>query len=347
MVLGELFSGKNIYYFIDASGNIIVTKDFAVKESNPKLTDNQNYIPPTDYAETAKEVQLSEVITVDIGNPGEKNRPGNITISGYLLDKDTKEPIIGATVFEKKLAIGSISNAYGFYTISIPKGTHLLQSMYVVMREIKINANAYGDGDLDIEMTSMLIPLKEAVVTAQKNMTLQRYEVGMEKINIISFRLMPTSMGETDLIKSVLLIPVVQSVGEGSSGFNVRGGSADQNLILMYGAPAYNSSHFFGFFSAVNSDIIKDVTLYKGGIAARYGGRISSVLDIVSKDGNKTEFNGNAGISPITTHFIVEGTILKEKAFQAVQLVDQLYLQYLQTLFRPMQISRPLMYWCG
>ena len=143
-------------------------------------------------------------------------------------------------------------------------------------------------------------------------MTLQRFEVGAEKINITSFRLLPTSMGESDIIKSVLLIPGVQSVGEGSAGFNVRGGSADQNLILLYGAPIYNSSHFFGFFSAVNSDIIKDVTLYKGGIPSRYGGRISSVLDIVSKEGNRKEFDGSAGISPITTHLMVEGPIIKD-----------------------------------
>jgi hypothetical protein len=119
-------------------------------------------------------------------------------------------------------------------------------------------------------------------------------------------------MGESDIIKSVLLIPGVQSVGEGSAGFNVRGGSSDQNLILLYGAPVYNSSHFFGFFSAVNSDIIRDVTLYKGGIPGRYGGRISSVLDITSKDGNRKEFAGNAGISPITAHVMIEGPIKKD-----------------------------------
>jgi hypothetical protein len=119
-------------------------------------------------------------------------------------------------------------------------------------------------------------------------------------------------MGESDIIKSILLIPGVQSVGEGSAGFNVRGGSADQNLILLYGAPLYNSSHFFGFFSAINSDIIKDVTLYKGGIPSKYGGRISSVLDIGSKDGNREEFAGNAGISPITTHISLEGPIIKD-----------------------------------
>jgi hypothetical protein len=180
------------------------------------------------------------------------------------------------------------------------------------MREKTINLNLYGAGEMNVEMNSMLIPLKETIVSAQKSVTLQRFEVGAEKINITSFRLLPTSMGESDIIKSVLLIPGVQSVGEGSSGFNVRGGSADQNLILLYGAPVYNSSHFFGFFSAVNSDIIKDVTLYKGGIPSRYGGRISSVLDIGSKEGNRKEFDGNAGISPITTHLMVEGPVIKD-----------------------------------
>jgi hypothetical protein len=120
-------------------------------------------------------------------------------------------------------------------------------------------------------------------------------------------------LGEADIFKNVLLIPGVQSVGEGSAGFNVRGGSSDQNLILLYGAPVYNASHLFGFFSAVNSEIIKDVTLYKGGIPARYGGRISSVMDIGSREGNHKKFEGKAGISPVTTQLMVEGPIVKDK----------------------------------
>ena len=172
------------------------------------------------------------------------------------------------------------------------------------LKEKMINLNLNSAGEMNVEMNSVLIPLKEAIVSADKNVTLQRFEVGAEKINIAAFRLLPTTLGESDIIKSILLIPGVQSSGEGSAGFNVRGGAADQNLILLYGAPIYNSSHFFGFFSAINSDIIKDVTLYKGGIPGRYGGRISSVLDIVSKEGNRKEFAGNAGISPITTHVI-------------------------------------------
>jgi Outer membrane receptor proteins, mostly Fe transport len=175
-----------------------------------------------------------------------------------------------------------------------------------------VNINLYGQGEMNIEMNSTLIPLKETVVSADRNMVLKRYEVGAEKINITSFRLLPTSMGESDIIKSVLLLPGVQTVGEGSAGFNVRGGSADQNLIIMDGSPFYNTSHFFGFFSAVNSDIIKDVTLYKGGIPSRFGGRISSILDIGTRDGSMKEFKGNAGISPITTHFVVEGPLKKD-----------------------------------
>jgi hypothetical protein len=208
--------------------------------------------------------------------------------------------------------MGTISNEYGYYTLTLPRGVHLLQFSFIGMKEKTVNLNLYGTGELNVDMNSVLIPLKETVVSAQKSVTLQRFEVGAEKINITSFRLLPTAMGESDIIKSVLLIPGVQSVGEGSSGFNVRGGSADQNLILLYGAPIYNSSHFFGFFSAVNSDIIKDVTLYKGGIPSRYGGRISSVLDIGAKEGNRNEFAGNAGISPITAHLSLEGPIIKD-----------------------------------
>ena len=186
------------------------------------------------------------------------------------------------------------------------------------MKEKIFDLNMFSSGELNVEMNSVLVPLKEAVITAEKDIHLQRPETGVEKINIATFRLMPTSMGESDIIKSILLIPGVNSVGEGSAGFNVRGGSAGQNLILLYGAPVYNSSHLFGFFSAVNSDIIGDVTLYKGGIPGKYGGRLSSVLDIIPREGNRKEFAGNAGISPITTHFVLEGPVNKRYTFLSI-----------------------------
>ena len=311
-VLNNLFKGTSVYYYIDDLGNIFITNNYALKVSDTPVEKDKKFLPPTDYSGSGETQKLSGNVSVEIGNPAEKNKPGNVVISGYITIKDSKDPVSGVTVYIQKLSTGTISNEYGYYTLTIPRGNHLLQFSFIGMREKMINLKLYSAGELNVEMNSMLIPLKETVVSAQKSVTLQRFEVGVEKINISSFRLLPTSLGESDIIKSVLLIPGVQSVGEGSAGFNVRGGTADQNLILLNGAPIYNSSHFFGFFSAVNSDIIKDVTLYKGGIPSRYGGRISSVLDIGTKDGNRKEFAGNAGISPITAHVMVEGPIIKD-----------------------------------
>lgn len=310
-ILDNLFKGSALFYIIEESGNIVITNNYAVKVSESPEKNNK-FLPPSDFSGSAETLRTSEISSVEVGNPAEKNNSGKVVISGYVANKNTLEPVPGVTVFIQKLSLGAITNEYGFYTLTLPRGIYQVKFSFIGMREKTLTLKLYGAGELNTDMISVLIPLKETVISAQKSVTLQRFEVGAEKININSFKLLPTSMGESDIIKSVLLLPGVQSVGEGSSGFNVRGGSADQNLILLYGAPIYNSSHFFGFFSAVNSDIIKDVTLYKGGIPSKYGGRISSVLDIGTKDGNRKEFAGNAGISPITAHISVEGPIIKD-----------------------------------
>jgi hypothetical protein len=312
-ILNRLLAEKSLFYFIDEAGNVVITKSYSVKfENMGEVEKTTTFIPPTDYSSSSESRQTDGNTFIEVGNPSERNNPGSVAISGYITNKDTREPVPGVTVFVQKLSAGAISNAYGFYTLTLPRGIHLVKFSFIGMREKIINLNLNGPGEMNVEMNSVLIPLKETVVSAQRSITLQRFEVGAEKINIASFKLMPTALGEADIIKSILLLPGVQSVGEGSSGFNVRGGTADQNLILLNGAPLYNTSHLFGFFSAVNSDIIKDVTLFKGGIPGKYGGRISSVLDISTKDGNRKEFAGTAGISPITTHLMVEGPIIKD-----------------------------------
>jgi hypothetical protein len=311
-VLDDLFKGSALFYVIEESGNIVITNNYAVKISELPVEKDNKFIAPSDFSSLSETQRTAGISSLDIGNPAEKSNPGKVVVSGYITNKDTREPVAGVTVFIQKLSLGAITNEYGFYTLTLPRGIYQVKFSFIGMREKSLNVNLYGAGELNTDMSSVLIPLKETVISAQRSVTLQRFEVGAEKININSFKLLPTSMGESDIIKSVLLLPGVQTVGEGSSGFNVRGGSTDQNLILLYGAPIYNSSHFFGFFSAVNSDIIKDVTLYKGGIPSKYGGRISSVLDIGAKEGNKKEFSGNAGISPITAHLSVEGPIIKD-----------------------------------
>jgi hypothetical protein len=180
------------------------------------------------------------------------------------------------------------------------------------MSEKKINLFLYGSGQMKLELNPVNVNLKEIIISTRRNLALDQFETGTERINIATIKLLPTSMGESDLMKSLILIPGVKSVGEGSAGFNVRGGSADQNLILLYDTPLYNASHFFGFFSSVNSDVIKNVTLYKGGIPGKYGGRISSVLNIETSEGNMKKIAGSAGISPVTARITAEGPLVKD-----------------------------------
>jgi hypothetical protein len=311
-ILDNLFNGTSLHYFINNSGNVVITGNYTVKALNAPPDTKENIIPQTLYSNYVKEQQPGEILSFSLGSPSERNIPGKAIVSGHITNKDTKEPLAGVTVFIQKLAVGTITNKLGNYTLALPRGNHLIKFSFIGMKEKLINLTLYGTGVLNVDLINSFVSLNEVIVSNQKNSVLQRSEIGAERINISSFKLLPTSMGEADIMKSLILIPGVKSVGEGSAGFNVRGGSADQNLILLYGAPIYNSSHFFGFFSAVNSDVIKDVTLYKGGIPSRYGGRISSVLDIEAREGDKKEFKGSAGISPITTQLMVEGPIIKD-----------------------------------
>lgn len=311
-LLGDLFSKTPLYYLIDRRGNVIITKDFAIRTSGNKSVADSAFIPPSEYEYDKDKNQNNVATFVQIGNPALKSIAGKATITGFITNKETKEPVAGVAVFNQDLSIGTISNNFGYYSLTLPRGIHTIQLSFLGMKAETINLNLYSDGELNLEMLSTLIALKETVISAQKEMIIKRFEVGVEKINLTSFRLSPTSLGESDIVKSILLIPGVKSVGEGSAGFNVRGGSADQNLILLFGAPVFNASHFFGFFSAVNPEIITDATLYKGGIPASYGGRISSVLDIGTANGNTREFKGSAGISPVTTQLKVEGPLIKD-----------------------------------
>lgn len=311
-ILDTVCASGGLHYYLPGFGMIILTKEFEVKVLNAKTSEAGNYIPGIDYSEGDKIKGAEGNVVVDIGNPSEKGQPGNVQLSGYITSRDTKEPLAGVTVYFPGLSSGAFTNEHGYYSVSIPRGSHTLRVSYIGMKERVMDLNIYGSGELNLEMTGVLIPLKEAVITAEKDITLQRSQAGVEKINVVTLRLMPSSMGESDVTKNLLLVPGVSSVGEGSAGFNVRGGYADQNLVLLYNAPLYNTSHFFGFFSAINTDIIRDVTLYKGGIPPRYGGRLSSVMEIIPADGDRRKFQGKAGISPVAAHFVIEGPILKD-----------------------------------
>ena len=312
-LLRRLFAGKAIYYFTDDRGNIILTKDFAVRAFATGAMTSESWLPLQDRSEDKERTAVSEYLIYEIGNPAEKGRQGNISLTGYIRDKNSGDPLRGVTVFVSELAQGTATDANGFYLVNVPRGSYNFRFSYLGMKETVVNTRVYGSGSLDIEMVEDYIAIEGAVVTARKSDALRRFETGLEKVNMATFRLMPSSLGETDILKNILLLPGVKTVGEASQGFNVRGGASDQNLILLYGAPLFNPSHFFGFFTSVNSDIIRDLHLYKGGMPARYGGRLSSVIDILPRDGSNREFSGNAGISPIAAHLLLDVPIVREK----------------------------------
>lgn len=250
---------------------------------------------------------------IQIGLAGSASPDKRATLNGYIRESETGEPIIGAVVYNEEEGLGVSSDVNGYYVINLKKGRHLLTYRSMGRREEFRSVIIHGDGSLNLELEEKINQLKGVVITADKYQNVTGLQVGLNKINVQTIKQVPAVMGESDVMKVALLLPGVQSVGEGASGFNVRGGSTDQNLILINKAPVYNTSHLFGFFSSFNPDVIKDFKLYKSGIAAQYGGRISSVFDLTTRQGNRKKFGASGGISPVTGRLVLEGPIIKDK----------------------------------
>jgi hypothetical protein len=239
---------------------------------------------------------------------------GIVTLSGYLKDKANGEGLIGATIYVPQLKTGVISNAYGFYSISIPQGSYAVSYSYVGYQSQSPTINLNANTQLNVLLEEDSKALEEIVVTSEKkDRNVENLQMSMEKVQVKMLKKLPSFMGEVDIIKSITLLPGIQNGGEGSSGLYVRGGGPDENLMILDEAPVYNASHLLGFFSVFNSDAIKDVQVYKGGIPAEYGGKASSVIDIRMKDGNSQQLGMSGGIGNISSRITVEGPIVKDK----------------------------------
>jgi len=237
------------------------------------------------------------------------------TISGTIKDESTGETLIGATVRIKELPqSGTITNGYGFYSIFIPEGEYTLTFTYTGYQAMEQHVSLHQDQKVNISLP-LSGSLKEVVINANKpnNDNIASPQMGSEKLNMTQINQVPVLLGEKDILKTLSMLPGVKSSGEGNTGFYVRGGAADQNLILLDEATVYNASHFFGFFSTFNSDAVKDVTLYKGGMPAEFGGRLSSVLDIKMIDGNNKDFTVQGGLGLISSRIKVEGPLVQDK----------------------------------
>lgn len=237
------------------------------------------------------------------------------TLNGYIRDADNGEELIGVTVYIPELKAGAVTNAYGFYSITVPQGTYEVQYSYIGYKFQSIQLDLSVDLSNNIELQSEATVIQEVVVT-DKRMDENVVSLQMSKntLDLNQVRKLPALFGEVDIVKNIQMLPGVITAGEGTSSFYVRGGSADQNLILNDEAPIYDPSHLFGLFSVFNADVIKDSELYKGGIPARFGGRLSSILEVRTKDGNNKKLNVAGGIGSMASRVMLEGPITKEKS---------------------------------
>lgn len=237
------------------------------------------------------------------------------TISGTLKDASNGETLFGATVFLKGTNLGTTTNEYGFYSLTAPAGNYTLNISYVGYNSVKKQIQLTKNIKFSTELKEDSNQLDEIVITAEesKKVNLRSPQMSVTKFSSKTIKQIPVVLGEVDVIKSIQLLPGVTNAGEGASGFNVRGGAEDQNLILLDEAIIYNASHLFGFFSVFNNDAIKDVKLYKGGIPAKFGGRVSSVLDVRQKDGNNKEFKLTGGIGLISSRLTAEAPLFGDK----------------------------------
>ncbi len=238
-----------------------------------------------------------------------------VTISGTVQDGASGESLTGATVRVVELpGVGTGANAYGFYTLTVPTGSYTLEVSFVGYAPQQRHLDLTASQRLDFKLKEGGQDLTEVVVTARSaDASISRAQSGVEVIDLKQIAKVPVLFGEKDVLKTLTLLPGIKSAGEGSSGFSVRGGAVDQNLILLDEAPVYNASHLLGFFSTFNSDALKDMTVYKGGMPAQYGGRLSSVVDLKMKDGNNQALHGSGGIGLIASRLALEGPIVKDK----------------------------------
>ncbi|MEJ2162429.1 MAG: TonB-dependent receptor, partial [Robiginitalea sp.] len=234
------------------------------------------------------------------------------TLSGTITEAASNETLIGVSILVPELRTGAITNEYGFYSLTLPEGTYEIVIAYLGFQDIRRTVTFDVNQRLDLQMQEEAEQLEGVVLTEDvERLDIRKPQMSVNALSVETIKRIPVVLGEADVIKSIILLPGVTSAGEAASGFNVRGGAVDQNLILLDEATIFNSSHLFGFFSVFNPDAIKDIKLFKGGIPARYGGRVSSVLEIFQKEGNSKEFHVSGGIGAVASRLLAEGPIVK------------------------------------
>lgn len=319
LALDEIFANTNIGYAIDDAKNVFVSKGIVLRTRLPESFFPEN-IAAKKTDTTGKQTTETVINSKEdkeeyvIGQKNTDPPSQRYIITGYIKDLRTGEPIIGASIFVQGSSIGTATDQFGYYTIMLPAGSHTLSVQSIGMEDTKRRILVRGEGRLNIDMQSRVLTLKGVVISAQKANNIRNTQLGLQRMDIKSIKQVPVVFGETDILRVILTTPGVKTVGEASTGLNVRGGSADQNLMLFNDLNIYNPAHFFGMFSAFNPEVVKDVELFKASIPARYGGRLSSVININGREGNKKNYEGSAGIGLLTSRVNIEGPLIKNKS---------------------------------
>ena len=325
-ILNMALAHTDFHFAIDEDDNVFITEKFTIQPNLPDdffnvkrpVTDSarESAFSVDNYLDNQKNQKLRSALENRVFVIGPKTntyRNGKGTVAGYIRDAKTGETLVGATVSLDNPPIGVSTDQFGYFSLTLPLGPHVLHISSIGMKETIRHIALYSDGKLNIEMEQFIPGLKAVTITSEKNSNTGRLQMGVDRLNIKTIRQMPVVFGEADILRAVLTLPGVTSVGEASTGFNVRGGSADQNLVLFNNSTIYNPSHFFGFFSSFNPDVVKGVELYKSSVPEKYGGRLSSVLDVTTRDGNSKKISGAGGIGPLDARLTIEGPLFNEK----------------------------------
>ena len=323
-VLKQNLNPLGIQVSIDQSGNIFLTRQSHIQVSFPPgyFDATGNKLPaikqPEGKDSTGKKFLMTHKGYVKrklvVGSKKKGVGKKTVTVSGFVKRTDDGLPVFGATLYVEELETGTVTNESGFFSLTLKKGKYTLIVNSVDSKEEKYELELLSDGRIDLNLNKEIYALKEVVIKSDREDNVKSTQMGFEKISSKSVKEMPNVMGESDIVKVALLLPGVQSVGEGAAGYNVRGSPADQNAFYVNNVPVYNMAHMMGFFTAVTPEAISEFTLYKSNYPAQYGGRLSSVFDVKAKEGNKKRFSLRGGISPITASLMVEGPFVKDKS---------------------------------
>jgi len=321
-ILSQVLKQTEINYFIDKN-KIILSKHNIIREQLPddffeKQTAISNSIDskPIFYQDNDSLINSSkrlEKVTV-IGKESKKSDKKTCVLSGHLKDAKTGQPLSNVLIKVQNKKNSTYTDAEGFYKLTVPVGVNFIETDYISHNRLVKKVVLYNDGTLNLKLEEKVNLLDEVVINAKKSENVKSAVTGVTSINIEGIKNIPLVLGERDIFKVATILPGVKQTGEGSAGYNVRGGKEDQNLILLDNALIYNPAHFFGFFSSVNPYTTKKANIYKGSIPAEFGGRLSSVFDITTKNGNPTKFSGEGGIGPVTSNLTLSTPVIKDKA---------------------------------